>query len=120
MSGGSASLNGLGSLRINGVIDDQGKPTDLGYKWRNEAQYPEVCQQIIKNVYPQSLIDAFPDPEDDTDGVEAWFMHECRVGEPAAKMFTSFYSLLCEADVSKAEEVIKNNNSHRPASPTPQ
>lgn len=117
MSADSARSNVLAPLRLVGLIDEQGKPTDLANKWRNDAQYPEVCQGIIKNVYPQSLIDAFSDPKEDTSGVEAWFMHECRVGEPAAKMFTSFYSLLCEGDVNKADDILKNNNSSKPAKP---
>lgn len=115
MSQDSARSNVLGPLRLVGLIDDKGKPTDLANKWRNDAQYAEVCETIIKSVYPQSLIDAFPDPKEDINGAEAWFMHECRVGEPAARMFTSFYGLLCEADSTKAGEATKPNNSPKPA-----
>ena len=107
ISEASARANVLPPLRMLGLIDDKGEPTDLATKWRDDREYPEVCAEIKKVVYPPKLLTSFPTVESNQSEIERWFMSYSKVGAPAAKMYTSFYRLLLEADPSKSSEVLK-------------
>jgi len=62
MKESSARANILPYLKQVGIIDEDGKPSERATKWRDNAQYKKVCSEIIKETYPQELIDACPDP----------------------------------------------------------
>lgn len=125
MSTNSARTNVLPPLRQIGIIGEDGKPNDISKRWRDDTQYPAVCQEIIKNVYPSELIDAIPDPENNKDAAERWFAHTTGVGSVAVKKMVAFYSLLCQADPSKSlketkqkptktKKSVKNDNKSAP------
>ncbi|MCX5805808.1 MAG: DUF5343 domain-containing protein [Proteobacteria bacterium] len=99
MSDVSARNNVLPALRGTGLIDDTGKPTDLAVKWRDDVHYKEACGTIIKDAYPQELIDLGADSKHE---VQRWFATHCRVGASAAGKMAALYLLLQEADPSKA------------------
>ncbi len=107
MQENSARANVLPYLKQVGIINDEGKPTDRAKKWRDNVQYRTVCKEIIKEVYPQELIDACPDPLSDRASAKRWF-GMTGAGEVAIRRMTSFYSILSEADPSKAPESIKS------------
>lgn len=94
----SARTNVIPPLRAIGFIDDDGKPTDLAYDWRDDAAYAGVCENIRRAVYPQELNDAVIDPADRAK-VEGWFRNKARVGEASARKMAAFYLMLCEATV---------------------
>jgi hypothetical protein len=113
MSEASASANIIPPLRAFGLIDDEGKPTDLAYDWRDDSKYAEVCKTIFENVYPQELRDIFHDPDKiDPVGISGWFARQTKSGEAAAKKSAAAYVMLFEADLSKAKELktTKSNN----------
>ena len=78
------------------MIDDAGKPTDLAVKWRDDAEYPEVCKTIREAVYPQALRDVAPDSSH-KDEARRWFGSH-GVGEAMVNKASSLYMLLCEAN----------------------
>ncbi len=94
----SARTNVIPPLRAIGFIDDDGKPTDLAYDWRDDERYAEVCDTIRTSVYPQDLNDAVIDPADRIK-VETWFKNKARVGEASARKMAAFYLMLCEAAI---------------------
>jgi hypothetical protein len=100
----SASGNVLPYLKRMGLVDDEGKPEELANKWRSDVDYPEVCKIIRTKVYPQELEAAFPNPEEDKEGVVEWFKKQTGSGEPAAKIMASLYILLSKADPSEGEK----------------
>jgi len=101
----SAENNVLRFLKIIGLIDSEGKPEeDLVKRWRDDKEYSRVCEEIVKNVYPPTLLDAVPDPSGNKDAAIGWFMREAGVGLAAASKMTAFYSLLREADVEGQKE----------------
>ncbi|MCO5052612.1 MAG: DUF5343 domain-containing protein [Verrucomicrobiae bacterium] len=110
MTQDSARANVLTPLKLVGIVTAEGKPTELAKQWRDDQQYPKVCETIRNSVYPKELLEAFHSPTEVTEGIERWFMNHSGVGAPAAKMFASFYVLLCEADFSKAKEAAKANS----------
>jgi hypothetical protein len=104
MKEASARGNILPYLKQVGIIDEDGKPLERAKKWRDDAQYKEVCSEIIKEVYPQELIDACPDPKSDRESAVRWFSNYTGGGQVVVRKMVSFYSILIEADPSKASE----------------
>jgi len=51
----SARSNVIVPLKRLGLIDDDGKPTDLANDWRLDNKYRSSCDAMIKSVYPQEL-----------------------------------------------------------------
>ncbi len=55
----SATNNLLRPLKRIGLVDQENKPTERAYKWRDDDSYREACEEIRRKVYPQELLDAF-------------------------------------------------------------
>jgi len=107
----SASANIISPFRKIGIIDDDGKPTDLAYDWRDDEKYSDVCNTLIESCYPQEIKDLFSTPDADPQQLTNWFMSQARCGEQAARHFTRFYMLLLKADLSEAEEASAKDDS---------
>ena len=99
----SAQVNALNYFKQIGLVDNDGAPTALANKWRNDEEYPKVCETIRQECYPQELRDLYSGPDVDTAAVKRWFITQ-GVGEAAASKQTSFYLLLNKATVVKAGE----------------
>jgi hypothetical protein len=98
MSSDSAQNNLIPPLKTIGLIDEEGKPTERAKRWRDDEQYPAVCEEIRHQVYPQELLDAFPDTSVDRSKIEKWIANYTGMGEAHVRRMTSLYVLLCEAD----------------------
>ncbi|HFD32436.1 MAG TPA: hypothetical protein ENJ28_07030 [Gammaproteobacteria bacterium] len=105
MAESSARANLVGPFKKIGIIEADGKPTDLAYDWRDDRKYPEVCETLIKANYPQEIQDLFHSSDADFGQLTNWFMNSARCGESAAKMYARFYMLLLKADPKGGEEV---------------
>jgi len=103
-SEGSARANVVAALKQTGIIDKNGKPTDLTTRWRDDDQYKAVCSEIRATIYPQELLDLAPDATSGRVMVERWLANTFGVGDSAASKQAMFYLLLCEADLSKDKE----------------
>ena len=110
MTEASANNNVIPALKGTGLIDEEGKPTDLAVKWRDDSQYKEACEKIIKTIYPQEIIDLEFENKDE---LQRWFANTCRVGEDAARKMASLYLLLKEADPAKATSSAKKEITQR-------
>ncbi|WP_095135324.1 DUF5343 domain-containing protein [Pseudomonas sp. Irchel s3a10] len=100
----SASANIIPPLRVFGLIDDSGKPTDLAYEWRDDNKYPAVCKAILEAAYPRELLDLFSDLNAPLKDIAAWFARDAKVGESAARAYSATYMMLLEADLTRAKE----------------
>ncbi len=116
MGEASARSNIIAPFKKIGIIDDDNKPTDLAYDWRDDHKYAAVCESLIQTYYPQELRDLFHSPDADLQKLTNWFMNNARCGQPAAKMFARFYLLLLKADISEAETT-KATKSPKEGSP---
>lgn len=105
-----SARNLMAPLRAVGLIDDEGRLTDLAHEWRTDEGYPDACAKMLRTVYPQDLLAAFPAPEPDRDGLGRWFMRNARVGEGAAKQLGAFYLML-------ASPTLENNQEGRTSKP---
>jgi hypothetical protein len=115
-----AAGNILAPLKALGLIDSEGKPTDLAHDWRSDDAYSTACKKIFDALYPSALIDAFPAPNPDSDGVRRWFARNAGVGDAAAQQMTQMYLLLAKADLAMEEAPVAApvGNRVRPAKAT--
>lgn len=105
MAESSAKANLIAPFKKIGIIEEDGKPTDLAYDWRDDSKYPDVCKTLIEKYYPQEIKDLFHSSDLDFQQLTNWFMNNARCGENTAKMFARFYILLLKADPSGSEAV---------------
>lgn len=110
----------IGSFRQMGIIDADGKPQPRATDWRSDAKYPDVCSAIIAEIYPQELLDLFPDTQVDNATAKSWFMDTCSLGDNAAGKITSTFSMLksgqikADADVTKTTTAPKKAKTNKP------
>ena len=113
MQEGSARANVVSSLKLTGLIDSEGKPTELARRWRDDEDYPDVCNEIRLKTYPEELLKQAPSASVGREVVERWISKNVGVGADAAKKQAAFYILLCEADPSG-----QAGNLPKPAAPS--
>lgn len=115
-----SARNILAPLRQMGIIDADGKPQPRATDWRSDAKYPTVCSAIISEIYPQELLDLFPDAQVDNVTAKSWFMDTCALGDNAAGKITSTFSMLksgqikADADVTKTAASPKKAKTNKP------
>lgn len=120
-----SARNILAPLRQMGIIDADGKPQPRATDWRSDAKYPDVCSAIISEIYPQELLDLFPDAQVDTTTAKSWFMDTCSLGDNAAGKITSTFSMLksgqikADTEVSKTAASPKKAKANKPQKNTP-
>ena len=110
-----SARNILAPLRQMGIIDADGKPQPRATDWRSDAKYPDVCSAIISEIYPQELLDLFPDAQVDNVTAKDWFMDTCSVGDKAAGKITSTFSMLKSGQIKLDADVTKTSTSPQKA-----
>lgn len=120
MGEASAKSNLIGPFKKIGIIDDEGKPTDLAYDWRDDHKYASVCETLLESCYPQELKDLFHSPDAEIQRLTNWFMNHARCGEPTAKQYARFYLLLLKADIKEAEIATNNKEQKVKVTKTPE
>ncbi len=115
MSEVSAKSNIMPSLKQAGLIDDSGKTNqDLAKKFRDDGQYKEFCNGLLKKLYPTELLDAFPDKDSDIKKIKAWFMNHSGVGEVGAGRLAAFYVELVSGEVKQEKKSDSKQTAPRP------
>ncbi len=115
MSERSAAANIAPSLRTTGIIDKDNKPTELAVRWRDDAQYAEVCRDIWEQVYPQELRELAPDGSVSRRAVQMWLGNHTGIGESGSTKMASFYLLLLDADITKNGDAPQALSGAKPA-----
>ena len=104
----SARANVLPFLKTLGIIDGDGKPKERAKLWRDDQHYAEVCQAILKEVYPKDLLDVVPDPRENRNATKRWFANHTGAGDSACSRMAALYTVLVEADPSKQPDSQKS------------
>ena len=120
MQENSAETNILPTLRLTGLVDENDKPTDRAVKWRDDSSYKEVCKSIIKEVYPEELTDAAPDPSSDRETAKRWFATTTGLGQVAVNRMLAFYMLLLDADPNKKTSAGSSKPISKPTAKQPE
>ncbi len=117
MSVGSARTNILPTLKAIGMIDENDNvDQEKAKQFRDDEQYPKFCKNLIDELYPNGLKDAFPDKDSDREGIKSWIMNDSGVGSSAAGRYATFYLELLQANVNyevPPKKNISNSNSKK-------
>ena len=89
----SYALNVVQNLRAIGLINDEGKPTDLAAKLRNDNRYSEACKEIIQSVYPPELTQHGYTSSQRRE-IHEWFLVSAGLSESTARKKAAFYRIL--------------------------
>jgi len=100
LTSAASAGNLIGPLRILGLIDDEGRPTDRAFAWREDESYKQICEDMLTDVYTDALRSAFPDPSPvDSSSVANWFRRNTGVGQSAALGMAALYTLISVGDL---------------------
>lgn len=102
-SDASANNNIILPMKRLGLIDDDNKPTALANDWRIDDKYQATCDAIVKAVYPQELLDLFPERVVDRSVANNWFMGH-GVGAKTAANMISLFALLKSGEVKVKQD----------------
>jgi len=95
----SAAGNIVRPLRQIGLINEEGGLTERGQKWRVDASYPQACQEILDDVYPDDLAPLTKDDgRPDKAKVKTWFEHK-GFGASSAGQMAATYTLIAERTI---------------------
>lgn len=89
----------LANLKKLTLLDENGVPTDLANRWRDDSEYPAVCEEILAAAYPTELREAAPGPKPDSAVASRWFQQRHRMGKGAADNAARTYVLIASADL---------------------
>jgi hypothetical protein len=109
----SARANVLPFLKTLRIIDDEGKTLERAKQWRDDGHYTEVCQTMLKEVYPKDLLEAVPNPDQERTQVERWFANHTGLGQAAVRRMAALYAVMVEADASKQPDQDKTRSGKR-------
>ncbi len=98
LTSAASAGNLIGPLRTLGLIDGDGGPTNRALDWRQDESYGQVCEEMLADVYPDTLRSAFPDPTVDPKGVTSWFGRNTGAGQNASSGMASLYALISSRD----------------------
>lgn len=111
----SASNNIMPYIKQIGIVDQDGKTGERAKLWRDDQAYPDVCEAIRKEIYPQELLDIPVETNDDKDIVKRWFSRDTGAGESAVGRMITFYFILCAKDSAQetitGKPLVKPNNT---------
>lgn len=91
------------NLQLFGFVDKDGNTTDRANNWRIDEQYPQVCKDIMTDIYPVGLLDAPVETVDRTYLVN-WFVRNTRVSKNYANKNALVFELLRESDPTKGKD----------------
>ncbi len=105
-----------------GLFTEDGKPTPRMWDWVEDAKYPDVCKQLLQEIYPEDAVHAFTSTDDDVrERLVRWFQRTQGVALKAARDYAAFYMLLLEGDPSKQDGTAasKGPRTPKPSVPRP-
>lgn len=89
----AAAKQYIAELISVGILNDEKKATSLALEWRMDSSYQEAVEKILKNVYPQALLDLAPHDEGDRQKATSFFMKQ-GLGQGAASNKAATYFLI--------------------------
>jgi hypothetical protein len=97
--------NIMPQLRAVGLIAADGAPSELALDLRDDETYSEAAKRVLESLYPQSLRDAYNDPETEFSKVASWFMRNAKTGETTANMQAKLYLTLLKGELPGPDDV---------------
>lgn len=99
--------NLLPQLKATGLVGADGTPTAVARDFRDDDEYATACRTVLEAVYPETLRNAYDDPEADPTAVANWFMRNAGTGAASAKMQARLYLALLGGKLPSGEAAAK-------------
>lgn len=109
----SARSNVVSPMRKLGLINSEGKPTELLKLWRNDDSYAQACAEMLKNTYPDELLALVSGDPVDKQAAERWFMGK-DAGKAAASKMAALLVILKEANPTPPKAIAKRPSVKQP------
>jgi hypothetical protein len=109
----SAANNVIPYLKVIGLFDSEGKPTELATRWLDDSEYAKVCNEIKEAIFPKELATAVDDPQNNKLQVKRWFIENVGAGEGAAARISAFYTMLASPEIKTRKPKKKAAGSAR-------
>jgi hypothetical protein len=72
----TAARQYLAELKRVGILGDENRATPVALKWRLDETYAEAVDEILRNAYPEGLIQVAPRGAADRQKIISWFTRE--------------------------------------------
>lgn len=99
-----SARNIIPQLKALGVIDSDGRPSELTPDLRDDDTYADTCQRIVESVYPEGLRNAYSEPDADLAKVASWFARNAGTGDVMSKNQARLYLLLLGGTLPSADD----------------
>lgn len=103
-------------LKRVGLLNDDGRATEVAKKWRQDDSYDEAVIELIKSVYPDDLTTIAPPGDSERQVVVNWFMSQ-NLGEGSAKNKASTYILIASGEPGTASGTPATSRERRSTKP---
>lgn len=114
----AASRQYLAELRRVGILDEEGKASEVAGRWRMDDSYVSSVSELVSGAYPESLVTIAPPGDADRNTVVNWFMSQ-GLGEGSAKNKTATYLLISSLEPSEPGATGQPKAKEREAAPKP-
>lgn len=94
----------INELRSVGLIDEEGRATNLAQEWRLDDTYQNAVGELVASNYPEGLIHVAPPGEADRQKVVSWFQRE-GLGSGAAGNKAATYLMISSPTPNDAAKV---------------
>lgn len=101
-------------LKRVGLLTEEGKASEVAQRWRHDETYWRAAEEIVRNVYPTSLVELAPPGEGDRQKIISWFTRE-GLGTGTANNKAATYLLIGSPSPNEAP----NRTSPAERSPSP-
>jgi hypothetical protein len=97
----TAARQYITELKRVGILSEENKATALAQRWRHDETYADAVDEILTNVYPESLTDIAPRGGADRQKIVSWFLRE-GLGSGSAGNKAATYLLISSASPNEA------------------
>lgn len=109
----AAARQYVAELKRVGILNDDGRATDLAHKWRMPDTYPEAVTEMLESSYGEGLRTVAPSSSDRAKAID-WFQRQ-GLGEGSARNKAATYFLIAspEPGESPGRAATANGQKHR-------
>lgn len=108
----------LRELINSGILDDDGKATQVALSWRTDEGYVAASETLLRNCYPEQLVELIDPIPENRSKVVNWFTHQ-GLGSGSAGNKAATYLLIGAKeplDLTTQNNIPKKERSDRPSS----
>lgn len=104
----------INELTKVGILDEEGKPTDLAQKWRSSETYDDAVEELLKRNYPEALLALAPRDSLERSKIVTWFSNQ-GLGSGTANNKAATYLLIASAEPGEQSSALPSSRTRSQA-----